>query len=174
MIYDLLSAYSGITMKASTSKLKSEQVNDLTKESVREMFVGAWRLVSYESRLPNGEVRLPYGEGPKGFVIYDESGCFSLNMMKSDRDVFSADDLAGGTAEELGYAFNTFAAYSGHYEFDLKQQAIIHNIQSSLHPNLTNTAQLRFFNITETSLELVTPEVLIKGLNVRIVKWERV
>jgi Lipocalin-like domain len=47
--------------------------------SVREKFVGAWRLVSIETIRPNGGVIYPfYGMYPEGLIVYDRDGWMSV------------------------------------------------------------------------------------------------
>lgn len=43
--------------------------------SVSDRLIGAWRLVSVETKRANGEIIHPfYGEHPQGLLIYDRSG----------------------------------------------------------------------------------------------------
>ncbi len=48
-------------------------------------FVGAWRLVSYESRDTTGAVEYTLGHGVVGQLLCDAGGNMSAMLMKPDR-----------------------------------------------------------------------------------------
>ncbi|MBI5947742.1 MAG: lipocalin-like domain-containing protein [Chloroflexi bacterium] len=69
-------------------------------------FLGAWELVSFESRLPDGSVVRPWGDDPVGIVIWDETGYGSAQLGPRDPaagpyvayfGVLEAGDVAAGT-----------------------------------------------------------------------------
>src|SRR5438552_11367650 len=47
-----------------------------------EDLVGTWRLVSYEDWDATGKVSRPYGEHPRGYIVFDSTGHVSVNLMK--------------------------------------------------------------------------------------------
>jgi len=153
----------------------SSTAEALSIERITHKFLGAWKLVAYESDHQNGEVVIPFTDNPVGYVIYDKSGHFSLSMMHPGDMNFENDDILNASSDETYMAFYTRVAYAGQYEFDLKKKAIIHKVEICSIPNLVNTDQYRFFTITDTKLTLVTPELLIRGDQVvQTVRWERV
>jgi hypothetical protein len=76
-------------------------------------FVGAWRLVSYESRDSAGGVQYPLGQGAVGQLLFDANGHMSAMLMKPDRPLFASHDLHRGTDAEVRAAFDGFIAYFG-------------------------------------------------------------
>ena len=75
--------------------------------SMADELVGAWRLVSVETKRPNGEVIYPfYGRHPEGSLIYDRSGYMSVQIV-SDPEAERASrqlsrGLSGGPTDRKG------------------------------------------------------------------------
>ena len=57
-------------------------------------FVGAWRLLSCETRDTTGRVEYPFGERPVGQLLYDGAGNMSAQLMKANRARFASRDPA--------------------------------------------------------------------------------
>jgi hypothetical protein len=83
----------------------------------RDVLVGGWRLVSWETRAADGQVTHPMGTDPIGYVLYTADGRFSIAMSRRDRAGFAAGDVLGGTTEEKARAVEGFVAYAGRYSF---------------------------------------------------------
>ena len=75
--------------------------------------VGAWRLLSYESRDSAGALQYPLGQGVVGQLMYDARGNMSAILMQPDRPAFAAHDLRRGTDAEVRAAFEGFIGYLG-------------------------------------------------------------
>jgi len=61
---------------------------------------GSWTLVQADVLLPDGRRAHDYGEAPKGLLIIDAQGRYSLQIFNSERPKFASGDRAKGTAEE--------------------------------------------------------------------------
>lgn len=55
------------------------------ERSVRESFIGTWKLLSMVSVSRQGAISEPYGGGPTGYISYGENGFVHAILMKSDR-----------------------------------------------------------------------------------------
>src|SRR5262245_58059099 len=62
---------------------------------------GTWVLVAADKILPGGETTRDYGEHPKGRLVVDGQGRYSLQIFKSERQRFASDSKADGSADEL-------------------------------------------------------------------------
>ena len=118
--------------------------------------VGAWRLVSFAFTDEAGEVAYPLGNRPLGGVLFTADGHMSLNFMAGGRPAFAADDILGGTPEELAAAARTFVAFGGPYT--LEEGAVLIDVKYSLHPNWTGHVHKRLFEVSGDRLSLSTPE----------------
>jgi hypothetical protein len=119
-------------------------------------FIGTWNLVSCEARSSEGDVRYPYGENPKGKLMYDASGSMSATLMSQGRPHFESNDLIRGTPEEIKAAFEGFTGYCGSYTIDEEKQTVTHHLEVSWFPNWENTSQVRLYKFSDNRLQLDT------------------
>ena len=124
--------------------------------------VGAWRLVSFAFTDEAGEVAYPLGDRPGGGVIFTADGHMSLSFMAADRPAFAADDILGGTPEELAAAARSFVAFGGPYR--IEDGAVLIDVKHSLHPNWAGHLHKRLFQVSGDRLTLSTAEpILLRG-----------
>jgi Lipocalin-like domain len=104
--------------------------------SLREALVGAWQFVScVETDAETGEIFLPMGPHPLGFILYTPDGYMSAQLSGTDRANFARDDMYGGTPEEYVAAGISYLAYSGPYRVDEASRTVEHGMDVSLFPN---------------------------------------
>ena len=125
--------------------------------------VGAWRLVSYESRDNTGAVHYPFGQGAIGRLLYDAHGNVSAMLMKSDRPPFASQDPLRGTDAEVRAAFHGFSAYFGTYSVDPLTRTVTHHVIAASYPNWANGDQVRCYKLDGKHLVLSTPPIQIGG-----------
>ena len=127
--------------------------------AVAEQFVGAWKLVSVETRRANGEVIYPfYGRHPEGILMYDRSGWMSVQIVSDPRpEVPTADSrqsfLAAPPAEKA-IAIDGYYAYWGTWAVDEASSSVIHHIQQSLYPGERGEEGVRKFSFQGDQLVL--------------------
>ena len=127
----------------------------------QDALVGAWKLVSYEARTVDGDVSYPLGRDATEYIMYTADGHMSVAMMSADRANYASGDLIGGTDEEKIAAAETYISYSGRYE--LQSDKVIHHVEVAFFPNRVGTSQERTFRISDDTLSLFTPPMLIEG-----------
>jgi hypothetical protein len=54
------------------------------QKSIRDQLVGTWMLVVSESLRPDGSKVDEYGQDPKGTLIFDKNGRYSVTIMRAD------------------------------------------------------------------------------------------
>ncbi len=139
----------------------------------RARLIGTYRLLGMEHFTADGEVGRPFGENPKGFIIYTPEGYMSAILMRAGRANFPAGDILGGSDAERVDAFASASAYAGRYE--IKGEQIVHHLEATTYPNWTDTDQPRHFELTDTHLTLFPPEMLMEGkLRRGQVRFERI
>jgi len=135
-----------------------------------EKFIGAWKLISVETRDENGEL---FRRGHRtGYLIYSREGYVSVAFMKEGRPIFASGDVRGGTVEEKMTAVEGYVSYCG--RFEVKGDKVIHQIEVSLFPNWVGVSQERIYEFEEDRLTLSTPLMLTGGrqLSTHVI-WER-
>jgi len=141
-------------------------------DAVEERLVGSYRLLAFENYADDGEVARPFGDDPKGLIVYTADGYMSAILMRADRPNFAAGDILGGTDAEKLEAFSSSSAYAGRWE--IVDDRIIHHLEVTTYPNWTGTDQPRQFELTDTHFTLFPPKMIMNG-KVRHgrVHWER-
>lgn len=80
-------------------------------EALKERLTGAWSLVAYERVLQDGRSVALMGADPKGMIVFDPAGHFSLILARSDLpdpDRTKTPDDAKAIAEGMRASFGTF------------------------------------------------------------------
>ena len=111
--------------------------------SVRNYFLGAWKLVSTELRYPDGHTT-PYpdlGSDATGFLLYTPSGHMCAQLMKPGRPKWA--DPEHPTAVEAASALDGFTAYCGTFEIREKERTIIHHPETAWSPGWVGSVQTR-------------------------------
>ena len=88
-----------------------------------------------EGQWSDGRVTQPYGEEPRGLLMYDGRGSFSGQIMARGRPDFATGNLLKGTADEVRAAFEGYVAYYGSYTLDESGELMIHQVEGSFLPN---------------------------------------
>lgn len=104
---------------------------------------GAWRLIAFEFRKPDGEVIYPFGRAARGSIIYTESGRYAAQLMRKDRPRFASGDQMTGTVEEIEANYKGCISYFGTYELDLENRIVTHHVEGSIFPNMEGRDQIR-------------------------------
>ena len=120
-----------------------------------ESLVGTWQVERIIDTDVAGKVSYPYGEHPKGYVVYDSTGHVHVQVMRTPAaKPFVAGDDAKGTNDEVRAAYQGYAAYFGTYRVDPKKGLVVHQVEGSLMPSYTGTDQPRPFRIDHDVLTI--------------------
>jgi len=144
--------------------------------SLREELIGAWELVScVENDVETGEVFLPMGENPVGFILYTHDGYMSAQLSAPGRAEFANNDMYRGTPDEYAAAGLSYLAYSGPYQVDEERRTVQHGMAVSAFPNWAGERQLRLAEIDGDQLTLRTdqPSLFAGSLKDATVTWRR-
>lgn len=141
---------------------------------VRDLFVGGWRLVSYEYRALDGKITHPMGEAPVGRLTYDASGRMSVQIMAQKRASFARERMAESAPAEKQTAFDSYLAYYGRYAVDEEARKVIHYVEASLFPNWSGTQQERRFEFASGGRLILSAKFLLRGVETEArLLWER-
>lgn len=125
--------------------------------------VGAWRLVSYEDRAGNGPVKRPYGEQPKGLLVYDRSGVMSIQIMAVPHPKVASGTDENVTPAEKIALFDAYVAYFGTYTVDAGRGVVIHHVEGDMADVFVGDDEERPFAISGDMLAL-TPQWNVDGV----------
>jgi len=118
---------------------------------------GTWTLVAADKILPGGERARDYGEAPKGRLIVDGDGRYSLQILKSERLRFAADSKADGSVDEFQSAVMGSSTHYGVIEIDRGNNLLVFSIEGSSFPNWEGTVQKRQYALDGGQLSYRVP-----------------
>jgi hypothetical protein len=129
--------------------------------SVEELLVGTWRVLAMEHYTDDGEVGRPFGDDPRGIIVYTVERYMTAVLMRPGRPPFAAGDVLAGSDAERAAAFLTANAFAGRWE--VQGQEVVHHLEVTTFPNWAGTEQRRRFEVSGTHLTLYPPTMLMQG-----------
>src|SRR3954447_15102080 len=123
-------------------------------KTLKEQIVGTWDFVVAEVTAPDGKKSFPFGETPKGILIFTPDGRFAQIHVASDVPKFASGNRLTGTAEEYAAINRRSLAVFGTYTVDEEKKTVTYKIMSSTFPNWEGEAQTR-------TIDKLTPEEFV-------------
>jgi hypothetical protein len=132
--------------------------------------VGAWRLVSWETRLADGTTRR--NQMSTGSLVYSDSGRMCAVIMDPDRVSWAGrpDDA------QIRAAWNGLVAYCGRYDVHAAEGFVLHHVEIEKTPSIVGMTRKRWFAFDEAGRLTLRIDPAENGPDVvdsRLV-WERV
>jgi hypothetical protein len=113
------------------------------QKTLKEQLVGTWTLVSIIATDKAGAKSERRGPNPKGLLIFEANGRYSLLTSRSDIPKFAIDNVNQGTAEEYKAVVTGMIANIGTWTIDETTKTITTNIEAGSFPNLNGNTQKR-------------------------------
>jgi hypothetical protein len=112
-------------------------------ETLQQQLVGTWNFVIAEIVTADGNKTLPFGDKPKGMIIFTADGHFSeVHVSGGLPKIASNNRLAGSDADNKAIVQGTLALF-GTYTVDEDKKTVTFNIEASTFPNLEGVKQTR-------------------------------
>ena len=115
----------------------------VAQQSLKDQIVGTWEFVVAEVTAPDGKQSFPFGESPKGLLIFTPDGRFSQIHVASDVPRIASGNRLTGTAEEYAEIMRRSLSVFGTYTVDEDKKTVTYRIVSSSFPNWQGEAQTR-------------------------------
>lgn len=138
----------------------------ITVSIAQEKLVGSWSLVSVDNVYPDNSRVHPYGENPKGLLIFDANGNYAVQILKAVRSKIVSGDKNNCTAIENARIVQESNSHFGKYEMDQDHKIIVFKIESASFPNWEGTTQKRTYICTENELKYVVTNTTQGGQSV--------
>jgi hypothetical protein len=113
------------------------------QKSLREQIVGSWNFVVAEVSAPDGKKSFPFGETPKGILIFTAGGQFSQIHVAGDLPKLASNNRLVGTPEEFADIMRRSISIFGSYTVNEEKKTVTFNIVGSTYPNFQGEAQER-------------------------------
>lgn len=113
------------------------------QKSLHDQLVGTWDFVAAEVVAADGKKSFPFGETPKGILIFTAGGQFAQIHVASDVPKIASNNRLTGTPEEYSTIMRRSISLFGTYSVDEEKKTVTYNIISSTYPNFAGEAQVR-------------------------------
>src|SRR6185437_1421102 len=124
------------------------------QKTLRDQIVGAWTFVVAEVVAPDGKKSFPFGETPKGILIFTADGRFSQIHVASDVPKIASNNRLTGTPEEYSTIMRRSISVFGTYSVDEEKKTVTYNIVAASYPNWQGETQ-------ERSIDKLTAEEFV-------------
>jgi hypothetical protein len=110
---------------------------------LKDQIVGAWNFVVAEVTAPEGKKSFPFGETPKGILIFTADGRFAQIHVAGDVPKIASNNRLTGTPEEYAEIMRRSLSVFGTYTVDETNKTVTYNVVSASFPNWEGAAQTR-------------------------------
>src|SRR3954462_15685038 len=110
---------------------------------LKDQIVGSWTFVVAEVTAPDGKKSFPFGETPKGILIFTADGRFAQIHIAGDVPRIASNNRLTGTPEEYAEIMRRSLSVFGTYTVDETNKTVTYNIVSASFPNWQGEAQTR-------------------------------
>ena len=112
-------------------------------KGLKDQIVGTWNFVVAEITAPDGKKSFPFGETPKGILIFTADGSFAQIHVAGDVPKIASNNRLTGTPEEYAAIMRGSLSVFGTYTVDEAKKTVTYNIVSASFPNWEGEAQTR-------------------------------
>jgi hypothetical protein len=143
-----------------------------TATAAEPTLAGTWTLTAAD-RLKSDGSRVPdYGQHPKGRLIIDAQGRYSLQIFDGDRPRVASGEKRTATPEENASAALGSSTHYGTVAIDPAARVLVFKIDGASFANWEGTEQRRKFALTADSLSYQVPTPRPDG-SIPISAWRR-
>jgi hypothetical protein len=129
-------------------------------DTLKDRLVGAWDFVIAEVKAPDGTVSLPFGDKPKGMIVFTAGGRFAQIHVASDVPKIASGNRLTGTPEEYAAIMKRSISAFGRYTVDEAKKTVTFHIVSASFPNWEGELQTRTIDkLTDAEFVNTNPNV---------------
>jgi hypothetical protein len=114
-----------------------------TAMRIGDQIVGTWNFVVAEVTAPDGKKSFPFGETPKGILIFTADGRFAQIHVASDVPKIASNNRMTATPEEYAAIMRRTLSVFGTYTVDEANKTVNYTIVSGSFPNWEGEVQTR-------------------------------
>jgi hypothetical protein len=118
-------------------------MSNASAQNLKQQIIGTWDFVVAEITAADGKKSFPFGETPKGVLIFTPEGRFAQIHVASDVPKIASGNRLTGTAEEYAAINRRSLSVFGSYTVDEEKKTVTFRIISSTFPNWEGEAQTR-------------------------------
>jgi hypothetical protein len=129
------------------------------QKSFKDQLIGVWTLVSVTAERGDGSKAEPFGNDPRGVIVFTPEGYFSLLQSRRELPKIAANDRAKATPEEATAVVEGSIAYYGTYSVNEADKTIAVKIEQSTYANLMGGPEQKriITSLTADELKFTNP-----------------
>lgn len=135
---------------------------------------GTWVMDSAYEILRDGSRVTNYGEHPRGLLIVDSIGRYSMQIFRVDRPAFASGDKARGAPDEYRQAVVGSSTHFGAVSLDPVRHQLVFEIEAASFPNWEGRRQIRDYTFKDGLLSYAVPASASTSGIVAHSVWRRV
>jgi Lipocalin-like domain len=140
--------------------LQSGEAAGQQGKGLKDQLVGTWQFVVAEVTAPDGKKSFPFGEAPKGILIFTPDGHFAQIHVAGEVPRIASNNRLTGTAEEYAGIMRGSLSVFGTFTVDEEKKTVTYRIVSSTFPNWEGAAQTRVIDaLTADEFRNTNPNV---------------
>jgi Lipocalin-like domain len=140
----------------------------------RSPLAGTWSLQAADEIRPDGVRVQSYGPEPRGVLMVDDDGRYSLQIFRTERPKFATGDKRRGTPQEYEAAVLGTSAHVGRVDVDSANGILVFHIELASFPNWEGTEQKRKYVTSGDELTYQVPTAASGNGTTPISVWRRV
>jgi hypothetical protein len=157
-----------------TLTVASAQTKSNSNKPLKEQLIGTWTLVSVDNIYPDSSRVHPYGENPKGMLVFDNRSNYAIQIYKAIRPKIASGDKNICTPEESKALIQGSNAHFGKYTVDEAKHTITFKVNHASFPNWEGIDQERTYIYTANRISYVVTHTTQGGKAVVAeVVWKR-
>jgi Lipocalin-like domain len=111
--------------------------------TLRDQLLGSWSFVLAEITAADGKTSHPFGESPRGVLIFTPDGRFAQIHISGDAPKIVSGNRLNGTSEEYAAIMRGSLSVFGTYAVDEEKRTVTYSIEGSSFPNWAGEKQTR-------------------------------
>ena len=112
-------------------------------QNLQNQLIGTWDFLVAQVKAPDGKISFPFGETPKGILIFSPDGRFAQIHVASDVPKIASNNRLTGTPEEYAQIMRRSISVFGTYTIDEAKRTVTYHITSASFPNWQGESQTR-------------------------------
>jgi hypothetical protein len=112
-------------------------------QDLQNQLIGTWDFVVAQVKAPDGKISFPFGEFPKGMLIFTPDGRFMQIHVAGDVPKIASNNRLTGTPEEYAEIMRRSISVFGTYTIDEGKKTVTYHIVSASFPNWQVGVQTR-------------------------------
>jgi Lipocalin-like domain len=127
---------------------------------LKDRIVGTWDFIVAEVKAPDGKVSQPFGDKPKGILIFTPDGRFAQIHVAGDVPKIASGNRLKGTPEEYTVIMQRSISVFGRYTVDEVKKTVTFHIAAASFPNWQGESQTRTIDkLTDEEFVNTNPNV---------------